>query len=118
MANSKKEKAIINNKGKIPMIPKTPALNILNVNPLNTNNNIWPANTLAANLNPKDIFLAIKEIVSIITKNGNNGKGHPAGTNNPKNFKLWILLPNNTVPITILKLQENVNIKWLVVEKL
>jgi len=116
--NSKKENAIINVKGNIPKIPKIPALNILNVNPLNINNSIWPANILAASLSPKDIFLAKNDIVSINTKNGNIGKGHPAGTNKPKNFNLWILIPKITVPITILKLQEKAKMKWLVVEKL
>jgi len=109
--NSKKENAIINIKGNIPKIPINPDFKILNVNPLNINNNICPANTLAANLKPKDIFLAIKEIVSIITNNGNKNKGQPCGTNKPKNFILCILTPKNTVPIIIPKLQEKVNIK-------
>src|ERR1700710_624903 len=116
--NSKKENAIINIKGNIPNIPINPDFNILNVNPLNINNNICPANTLAANLKPNDIFLAINDIVSIITNNGNKNKGQPCGTNNPKNLRLCILTPKNNVPITIPKLQENVNMKWLVVEKL
>src|ERR1700712_3025061 len=109
--NSKKENAIINIKGNIPNIPINPDFSILNVNPLNMNNNICPANTLAANLNPNDMFLAINEIVSIITNNGNKNKGHPWGTNKPKNLILCILTPKNTVPITIPKLHENVNIK-------
>jgi len=109
--SSKKENAIINIKGNIPNIPINPDFNILNVNPLNINNNICPANILAANLKPKDTFLAIKDIVSIITNNGNNGKGQPCGTNNPKNLILCMLTPKNTVPITIPKLQEKVNIK-------
>jgi hypothetical protein len=66
---------------------------------------------LAANLSPNEIFLAIKEIVSIITNKGNKNKGQPCGTNNPKNFNLCILVPNNTVPITIVKLQEKAKIK-------
>lgn len=108
----------MNNKGKIPKIPNIPALKIFNVSPLKINNNIWPAKTLAANLSPKDIFLAKKEIVSINTKNGNRNKGHPTGTNNPKNLKLCIVIPSKIVPITIVKLQEKASIKWLVVEKL
>jgi len=116
--NSKNENAIINIKGNIPNIPINPDFNILNVKPLNINNNICPANTLAANLRPSDTFLAIKDIVSIITNKGNKAKGQPWGTNNPKNFILCILTPKNKVPITIPKLHEKVSIKWLVVEKL
>jgi len=56
IANSKKENAIINNKGKNPIIPIKPALKIWKVNPLNIANNICPANILAANLNPKIYF--------------------------------------------------------------
>jgi hypothetical protein len=53
----------------------------------------------------------MKEIVSIITNKGNKNKGHPCGTNKPKNFNLCIFVPRITVPITIVKLQEKANIK-------
>lgn len=101
----------MNNKGKKPKIPINPALNILKVNPLNINNNICPANILAASLSPNDIFLAIKDIVSINTNKGNKAKGQPLGTNNAKNLILCILVPNITVPKTIVKLHENANKK-------
>jgi hypothetical protein len=39
----------------------------------------------AANLRPKDIFLARYEINSIKTNKGNKAKGQPAGTNKEKN---------------------------------
>jgi hypothetical protein len=55
---------------------------------------------------------------SIKTNTGNNAKGHPAGTNKEKNFKLCLLNPNIVAPNTIVKLNEKVNTKWLVVAKL
>ena len=38
----------------------------------------------AANLRPKDIFLARYEINSISTNKGSNPRGQPAGTNKEK----------------------------------
>jgi hypothetical protein len=84
--NSKKEKAIINISGNIPKTPITPALNILKVKPLKIFNNICPANILAANLRPNDMFLDTYDINSIIIKKGTKAKGQPCGTNKPKNF--------------------------------
>jgi hypothetical protein len=66
---------------------------------------------LAANLNPKETFLAKYEINSINTNKGNKAKGHPAGTNNEKNLNVCICNPNIVAPNTILKLKEKVNIK-------
>ena len=95
-----------------------PELIILYVNPLNMFNNIWPDRMFAANLRPNETFLAKYEINSIKTSNGNKAKGQPAGTNNEKNLNVWICNPNIVAPNTILKLNENVNIKWLVLAKL
>jgi len=83
------------------------------VKPLNILRSICPDNIFAANLNPNDTFLAKYDMNSIKTNTGNNAKGHPAGTNKEKNFKLCLLNPN-----TIVKLNEKVNTKWLVVAKL
>jgi len=66
---------------------------------------------LAANLSPKDIFLATKDNVSIITKKGTKAKGLPCGTNNAKNLILCIVTPKTTVPNTTEKLHENANKK-------
>ena len=55
---------------------------------------------------------------SINTSNGNKAKGQPAGTNKEKNFKPCLLNPKIVAPKTIVKLSENVNIKWLVLAKL
>ena len=55
---------------------------------------------------------------SISTSNGNKAKGHPAGTNKEKNFKPCLLKPKIVAPKTIVKLSENVNMKWLVEAKL
>jgi len=73
---------------------------------------------LAANLNPKDIFLAKYEINSINTKAGTKAKGQPTGTNNEKKTHLCFCIPKIVAPITMVKLIENVKTKWLVVEKL
>ena len=81
-------------------------------------NSIWPDNMLAANLSPKDTFLARYEINSIKTSKGNNPKGQPAGTNKEKNFNPCSLNPNTVAPNTTVKLSENVKIKWDVDAKL
>lgn len=73
---------------------------------------------LAANLKPKETFLAKYEMNSIKTNKGNKAKGQPAGTNNEKNFKVCIWKPKIVAPNTILKLKEKVKIKWLVEAKL
>jgi hypothetical protein len=65
----------------------------------------------AANLSPKDTFLARYEMNSIITSKGNNPKGQPAGTNKEKNFNPCSLNPNTVAPNTTVKLSENVKIK-------
>jgi len=117
--NSKPENAIMNANGNNPKIKKMiPELIILYVNPLNIFSNIWPDNMFAANLSPKDTFLAKYEMNSIKTNRGNNPKGHPAGTNNAKNFNPCSLNPNTVAPNTTVKLSENVKIKWDVDAKL
>lgn len=73
---------------------------------------------LAANLSPKDTFLAKYEINSIKTNKGNKASGQPAGTNNEKNLDICITSPNTVAPITIVKLNEKVNIKCEVEAKL
>jgi hypothetical protein len=90
---------------------KIPELIILNVNPLNILSNICPDNTLAANLNPKDTFLAKYEINSIKTKTGTKAKGQPAGTNNEKKTNLCFCNPKIVAPNTTVKLIENVKTK-------
>jgi len=66
---------------------------------------------LAANLSPREIFLARYEINSIKTSNGNKPRGQPAGTNKEKNLKPCFMKPNIVAPNTTVKLIENVNIK-------
>ena len=57
--NSSPENAIINANGSNPNIKKmNPELIILYVNPLKMFKSICPDNMLAANLSPKDTFLA------------------------------------------------------------
>ena len=53
-----------------------------------------PLNILAANLKPKDIFLAKYEINSIKTNKGNKPKGQPEGTSKEKNSKPCFWKPN------------------------
>ena len=77
-----------------------------------------PDNIFAASLRPNDTFLAKYDINSINTNNGNKPKGQPLGTNKEKNFSPCMLNPNMVAPRTIVKLKENVNIKWLVGAKL
>jgi hypothetical protein len=55
---------------------------------------------------------------SIITNNGNKPKGHPAGTNNEKNFRPCLENPKIVAPKTIVKLNANVNAKCPVDAKL
>lgn len=72
----------------------------------------------AASLSPRDTFLARYDINSINTSNGNSAKGQPAGTKREKNLSPCLLKPKIVAPKTIVKLSENVNIKWLVEAKL
>jgi hypothetical protein len=65
----------------------------------------------AANLNPRETFLARYEMNSIKTNSGSNPKGQPAGTNKEKNFNPCFWNPNTVAPNTTVKLSENVNIK-------
>ena len=51
-------------------------------------NNMCPLKILAANLNPKETFLAKYEMNSIKTNRANKPKGQPDGTNKEKNLKL------------------------------
>jgi len=73
---------------------------------------------LAANLKPKEMFLAKYDMNSIKTNKGNKAKGQPAGTNKEKNSNPCFWNPNIVVPKTIVKLRANVNTKWLVDAKL
>ena len=117
--NSNAENAIMNAKGNKPKKKnRIPLVIILYVKPLKIFNNKWPATILAANLNPKDIFLARYDINSIKTNKGNNARGHPPGTNKEKNSKPFLFIPKIVAPNTIVKLIENVNIKWEVDAKL
>ena len=59
---------------------------------------------LAANLSPKETFLARYEINSINTSRGNKPKGQPAGTNREKNFKPCFWNPKMVAPKTTVKL--------------
>ena len=68
---------------------------------------------LAANLIPKDTFLAKYEMNSINTSKGNNPNGHPAGTNKEKNFKPCSLKPKRVTLNSRVKISEIVKIKWL-----
>jgi len=103
---------MINANGNNPNIKKmNPELIILYVNPLKIFNNICPDKMLAANLSPKDTFLAKCDMNSIRTSSGSNPKGQPAGTNKEKNFNPCSLNPKTIAPNTTVKLSENVNIK-------
>lgn len=66
---------------------------------------------LAANLSPREIFLAKYEMNSINTNKGNKGKGHPAGTNNEKKTKPCFWNPKIVAPKTIVKLKAKVKTK-------
>lgn len=55
---------------------------------------------------------------SISTNNGNKPKGQPDGTNNEKNSNPCFANPKIVAPKTIVKLNENVNIKCDVDAKL
>lgn len=72
----------------------------------------------APNLRPRDTGLDKYEINSINTNNGSRPNGQPDGTNNEKNLRECIWKPNIVAPITIVKLIENVSIKWDVGAKL
>ncbi len=54
---------------------------------------------------------------SINTNRGNKAKGQPDGTNKEKNVHLFFSKPKIVEPKTIVKLIENVNIKWEVEAK-
>ena len=110
--NSKPENAIMKAKGNNPKKKNiNPEFIILYVNPLRIFNSICPERIFAANLRPKDTFLARYDINSINTSKGNNAKGHPDGTNKEKNSKPCLLKPKIVAPNTTVKLNENVNAK-------
>ena len=73
---------------------------------------------LAANLRPKETFLAKYEINSINTSRGNRARGQPAGTNKEKNFRPCLWKPNIVAPKTTVKLIKKVKIKCDVEAKL
>lgn len=79
---------------------------------------MWPDNMFAANLKPKEMFLAKYEMNSINTNSGKSAKGQPAGTKREKNSKPCFWNPNIVAPKTIVKLKAKVNTKWLVDAKL
>ena len=119
IAISNPENAIIKANGNKPNIKNNiPLVIILYVNPLNILNNIWPDRTFAANLSPNETLRDRYDINSINTNKGNKAKGQPAGTNNEKNSVPCLLNPKIVAPKSIVKLKENVNIKWLVDAKL
>ena len=88
-----------------------PEVIMLYVKPASIFNNICPDNILAANLNPKEIFLAKYDMNSIKTNKGNNPKGQPAGTNKEKNSKPCLWKPKIVAPKTTVKLRAKVKIK-------
>ena len=97
------------NKGKIlTIVIKPPAVIIFQVNPDKIANNKCPAVIFAANRTPSDIALAPCEINSIITRNGANHNGAPAGINIAKKSSLYVLNPIIVHAINILKLNPNV----------
>ena len=63
-------------------------------------------------------YLILDQKNSIKTKRGNKAKGQPAGTNKEKNSKPCFWNPKIVAPKTIVKLSENVSIKWEVEAKL
>ena len=88
-----------------------PEVIMLYVKPASIFNNICPDNILAANLNPKEIFLAKYDMNSIKTNKGNNPKGQPAGTSKEKNTKPCLWKPKIVAPKTTVKLRAKVKIK-------
>ena len=91
---------------------------MLYVNPLNMFKSMCPLSILAANLRPRETFLAKYEMNSINTNRGSNPNGHPAGTNKEKNFNPCSLKPKTVAPNTTVKLNENVKMKCDVDAKL
>lgn len=95
--------------------PKNKKINpefiILYVKPLRIFKSMCPDNMFAANLKPKDTFLAKYEINSINTNKGSKPNGQPEGTKREKNLSPCLLNPNKVAPKTIVKLNENVKIK-------
>ena len=110
--NSNPLKAIMKAKGIRPKKKNIiPEVIILYVKPAKIFNNICPESILAANLSPKEIFLAKQEINSIKTNRGNKLNGQPAGTNSEKNSNPCFWKPNIVAPKTTVKLRANVNTK-------
>ena len=72
----------------------------------------------AANLRPREIFLARYEMNSISTSTGNRPRGQPEGTNKEKNLRPCFWKPNIVAPNTTVKLIKKVKIKWDVDAKL
>jgi hypothetical protein len=81
------------------------------VKPASIFNNICPESILAANLSPKETFLAKYETNSMKTSKGNKPKGQPAGTNKEKNFKPCFWNPKIVAPNTTVKLRKKVKTK-------
>ena len=68
----------------------------------------------AANLRPKETFLAKYEMNSINTSRGNRPRGQPAGTNKDQKFRPCFLKPKIVAPHTTVKLVKKVKIKCAV----
>ena len=119
MASSRPENATIKAKGIRPKKKNTkPEVIMLNTKPLKIFNNMWPLKIFAANLRPRETFLAKYDMNSIITRRGNNPNGQPAGTKREKKFKPCFWNPSIVAPKTTVKLSEKVNMKWEVEAKL
>ena len=73
--------------------------------------NMCPLSMFAANLKPKETFLAMYDINSISTSRGNNPKGQPAGTKSEKKPNLCSIKPKKVDPKTTVKLIKNVRAK-------
>jgi len=110
---------MIKDKGSNPIInDNKPVAMMLYVKPLRIASSKCPETMLAASLKPKDIALDKYEINSIKTRRGSKPSGHPAGTKREKNLAPCFWNPNKVAPKTIVKLIENVKIKWDVEAKL
>ena len=70
-----------------------------------------PLSTFAANLKPKETFLARYDINSISTRSGSKPKGHPLGTKSEKKPSLCKIKPKKVDPNTTVKLIKKVRAK-------
>nr|ACZ82941.1 orf 144 [Pneumocystis carinii] len=118
IASSSPEMAMSNARGINPNMKKrTPEIIIWWINPAIIFISIWPANTLAPSLIPRENPLEMYNTSSITAKKGIKTDGTPEGIKKEKKFHPWCFNPMIVAPINTTILKETVKTKCEVTAK-